>query len=123
MMTERLSLLGVFQRQFVGTRRYSQRLRSNANPSAVEGSHRKGEPKSFLPDPVFLGNPDIGEHQGMGVRSANTHLVLFLSDDESLHATFYNQGIDSFVFFFRMRLRDNQIHTRAVAVGNPVLGS
>ncbi len=99
-----LTFFGILLCKFVSPCGYSQSLGCDTNSTAGQGFHGKFKTKSVFAYSIFLWHFHIIEVQRMGVTTTYSQFILFRTNFKTIHAFFYNQGVDSLMPFIPIRL-------------------
>ena len=94
-LAERLALLRVAQRRFVGPLREPDRQRGDANPPGIQDLHRVDEALSLLAKQLIGGNAAVVEEHLAGVARAHAELVFLLPGRHARRAVLDDERRDA----------------------------
>ena len=117
------ALLGIAQRVLKRALGDAQRLRGDADASAVQRGHGNLEALALLAQQVFLGNLHVVEDQLRRGGGANTHLVIVVAELKALPALLHDESGDAPGADVRRGDGENHIGVRLRGVGNEDLAA
>ena len=110
------ALLGVLDRQLVGSLRDADRADRRAGPREVERLHRDLEALPLLAEAVRGGNDDVLERERGRVGRALSHLVEVLLDRDARRVHRDDERRDAAVALRRIGLREDDRPVRVAGV-------